>query len=161
MSSSNNRTINGYETIEGELVLSEITNSVLVTDSDGLVYGINNYISNLTSDAQTQINTINNNITTIEGEITTMNTNIGDKQNLSLNNVSSTWTANIGNYNYDFRRNDTNGQNFYIGNCNISTTATSNLYLSGPNNNSAFSISVGNANTRLTHNNSGSFVFNS
>ena len=59
MSSSNNRTINGYETIDGELVLSEITNSVLATDSDGLVYGINNYISNLTSDVQTQINTIN------------------------------------------------------------------------------------------------------
>ena len=29
MSSSNNRTINGYETIDGELVLSEITNQVL------------------------------------------------------------------------------------------------------------------------------------
>ena len=54
-----------------------------------------------------------------------------------------------------------NGQNFYIGNSNTSTTAKSNLYLSGPNNNSAFSISVGNANTTLTHNNSGSFVFNS
>ena len=50
MSSSNNRTINGYETIDGELVLSEITNQVLATDSDGLVCGINNYISNLTSD---------------------------------------------------------------------------------------------------------------
>ena len=50
MSSSNDRTINGYETIDGELVLSEITNSVLAIDSDGLVYGINNYISNLTSD---------------------------------------------------------------------------------------------------------------
>ena len=59
MSSSNNRTINGYETIDGGLVLSEITNSVLATDSDGLVYGINNYISNLTSDVQSQINTIN------------------------------------------------------------------------------------------------------
>ena len=80
MSSSNNRTINGYETIDGELVLSEITNQVLATDSDGLVYGINNYISNLTSDVQAQINTINNNITTIEGEITTINTNVGDKQ---------------------------------------------------------------------------------
>ena len=47
MTSTNNRTINGYETIDGELVLSEITNQVLATDSDGLVYGINNYISNL------------------------------------------------------------------------------------------------------------------
>ena len=76
MTSSNNRTINGYETIDGELVLSEITDQVLATDSDGLVYGINNYISNLTSDAQAQITTINNNITTIEGEITTINNNI-------------------------------------------------------------------------------------
>ena len=59
MTSTNNRTINGYETIDGELILTEITNSVLVTDSDGLVSRINNYISNLTSDAQTQINTIN------------------------------------------------------------------------------------------------------
>ena len=154
MSSSNNRTINGYETIDGELVLSEITDQVLATDSDGLVYGINNYISNLTSDAQAQITTINNNITTIEGEITTINnnittiegeittinTNVGDKQNLFLNNVSNTLTSNIANYNYDFIRNDTNGQNFYIGNSNTSTTATSNLYLSGPNYNNAFSI---------------------
>ena len=32
---------------------------MLATDSDGLVYGINNYISNLTLDVQSQINTIN------------------------------------------------------------------------------------------------------
>ena len=165
MTSTNNRTINGYETIDGELVLSEITNSVLVTDSDGLVYGINNYISNLTSDAQAQITTIDNNITTIEGEITTINNNItiieGDKQNLFLNNISSTLTSNIANYNYVFRRSDTSGQNFYIGNSNTTTTAQSNLYLSGPNNNSAFSISVGNGSTTLTHNNSGNWGFNS
>ena len=70
-------------------------------------------------------------------------------------------TSNVSNYNYDFRRSDTSGQNFYIGNSNTSTTATSNLYLSGPNNNSAFYISFGNGNTTLTHDNSGSFVFNS
>ena len=70
-------------------------------------------------------------------------------------------TSDISNYSYDFRRSDTNGQNFYIGNSNTSTTATSNFYMSGPNNNSAFSIGVGNGNTTLTHNNSGSFVFNS
>ena len=52
-------------------------------------------------------------------------------------------------------------QNFYIGNSNTSTTATSNLYLSGPNNNNAFSISVGNGSTTLTHNNSGNWGFNS
>ena len=73
MSSSNNRTINGYETIDGELVLSEITNSVLATDSDGLVYGINNYISNLTSDVQTQINTINTTLTNKENLLTAAN----------------------------------------------------------------------------------------
>ena len=61
----------------------------------------------------------------------------------------------------DFRRSDANGQNFYIGNSKTSTTATSNLYISGPNTNSAFTISVGNGNTTLTHDNSGSFVFNS
>ena len=70
-------------------------------------------------------------------------------------------TSNVANYNYDFRRNDTNRQNFYIGNSNTTTTATSNLYLSGPNNNSAFSISVGNGSTTLTHNNSGNWGFNS
>ena len=70
-------------------------------------------------------------------------------------------TSNVSNYNYDFRRSDTSGQNFYIGNSNISTTAQSNLYLSGPNNNSAFSISVGNGSTTLTHNNSGNWGFNS
>ena len=68
-----------------------------------------------------------------------------------LNNVSNTWTSNISNYNYDFRRSDGTGQNFYIGNSNTTTTAQSNLYFSGPNNNSAFSISVGNGNTTLTH----------
>ena len=201
MSSSNNRTINGYETIDGELVLSEITNSVLATDSDGLVYGINNYISNLTSDVQSQINTINTTLANKEDLLTAANKldmayvgsgnvssdeldmNIGNttfniyntflsvtgsidsltqnKQNLFLNNISSTLTSNVANYNYYFRRNDTNGQNFYIGNSNTSTTATSNLYLSGPNTNSAFDISVGNGNTTLTHDNSGSFVFNS
>ena len=195
MTSTNNRTINGYETIEGELVLSEITNSVLVTDSDGLVYGINNYISNLTSGVQSQINTINTTLANKEDLLTAANKldmayvgsgnvtsdeldmNIGNttfniyntflsvtgsidsltqnKQNLFLNNVSSTLASNVANYNYDFRRSDTSGQNFYIGNSNTSTTATSNLYLSGPNNNSAFSISVGNRSTTLTHNNSG------
>ena len=73
MTSTNNRTINGYETIEGELVLSEITNQVLATDSDGLVYGINNYISNLTSDVQTQINTINTTLLNKEDLLTAAN----------------------------------------------------------------------------------------
>ena len=153
MSSSNNRTINGYETIDGELVLSKITNQVLATDSDGLVYGINNYISNLTSDVQAQINTINTTLANKEDLLTAANKldmayvgsgnvsadeldmniknttfNIystflsvtGDidsltqnKQNLFLNNVSSTLTSNVANYNYDFRRSDTNGQNFW------------------------------------------------
>ena len=69
-------------------------------------------------------------------------------------------TSNVSNYNYDFRRSDTNGQNFYIGNSNISTTATSALYMSGPNTNSAFSILVGDGNTTITHNNSGNWGFN-
>ena len=155
MTSTNNRTINGYETIDGELVLSEITNQVLATDSDGLVYGINNYISNLTSDVQSQINTINTTLANKEDLLTAANKldmayvgsgnvssdeldmNIGNttfniyntflsvtgsidsltqnKQNLFLNNISSTLTSNVANYNYDFRRSDTNGQNFYIG----------------------------------------------
>ena len=78
-----------------------------------------------------------------------------------MNDVSNVLTSNVSNYNYDSRRSDTSGQNFYIGNSNTSTTATSNFYMSGPNNNSAFYIGVGNGNTTLTHNNSGSFVFNS
>ena len=73
MSSSNNRTINEYEIIDGELVLSEITNQVLATDSDGLVYGINNYISNLTSDVQSQINTINTTLANKEDLLTAAN----------------------------------------------------------------------------------------
>ena len=71
-------------------------------------------------------------------------------------------TLNISNYNYDFRRYDTNGQNFDIGNSNTSITAQSNLYSSGPNNNSAFSIGVtGSGNINITRNNSGNFRFNS
>ena len=68
-------------------------------------------------------------------------------------------TSNISNYDYDFRRNDATEQNFYIGNSNTTTTATSNFYMSGPNNNSTFSLSVENGSTTLTHDNSGSFVF--
>ena len=45
-------------------------------------------------------------------------------------------------HNYDLRRNDTTGQNFYIGNSNTNSSETSNFYMSGPNNNSAFSIGV-------------------
>ena len=101
-----------------------------------------NYLSGVTSGVPTQINSINS--------------------NLFLNNISNTWTSNIRNYNYDFTRSDTNGQNFYIGNSNTTTTTQSNLYLSGPNNNSAFSISVaGLGNTNITHNNSGNWGFNS
>ena len=61
-----------------------------------------------------------------------------NKQNLFLNDVSNVLTSNVSNYSYDFRRSDTSGQNFYIGNSNTSTTAQSNFYMSGPNNNSAF-----------------------
>ena len=50
-------------------------------------------------------------------------------QNIFLNNVSNTWTSNIGNYNYDFRRSDTNGQNFYIGNSNTSSILPLNIGL--------------------------------
>ena len=79
-----------------------------------------------------------------------------------MNDVFNVLTSNVSNYNYDFRRSDTSGQNFYIGNSNTSTTAQSNFYMSGPNNNSVFSISVGNWNsTTITHNNSGSWYFNS
>ena len=96
MSSSNNRTINGYETIDGELVLSEITNSVLATDSDGLVYGINNYISNLTSDVQTQINTINKTLANKEDLLTAANKL--DMASVGSGNVSSDeLDMNIGN----------------------------------------------------------------
>ena len=37
-----NRNINNYETIDGDLILSEINNKILATDNDGLVYGIEN-----------------------------------------------------------------------------------------------------------------------
>ena len=84
---------------------------------------------------------IYNTFLSVTGSIDSLTQN---KQNLFLNNVSSTLTSNVANYNYDFRRSDINGQNFYIGNSNTSTTAQSNLYLSGPNNNFALSIKVGN-----------------
>ena len=84
-----------------------------------------------------------------------------NKQNLFLNDVSNVLTSNVSNYNYDFRRSDTSGQNFYIGNSNTSTTATSEFYISGPNYNNAFSIGVGNGTTTLTHNNTGNWYFNS
>ena len=177
------------------------SNIVPVTDWTGTVLTNSNvsttqvnYLSNVTSDIQTQFNNTqplltaankldmayvgSGNVTSDELDMNIGNTTFNiyntflsvtgsvdsltqNKKNLFLNNISSTLTSNVANYNYDFRRSDTNGQNFYIGNSNISTTATSNLYLSGPNTNSAFYISVGNGNTTLTHDNSGSFVFNS
>jgi len=36
------RNINNYETIDGDLILSSITNKILSSDNDGLVYGIEN-----------------------------------------------------------------------------------------------------------------------
>ena len=54
------------------------------------------------------------------------------------------------------------GKIFYIGNSNTSTTAASGFYMSGLNNNSAFSISVESPNnTTITHNNSGNWIFDS
>ena len=46
-----------------------------------------------------------------------------NKQDIFLNNVSNVLTSNVSNYNYDFRRSDTTGQNFFIGNSNTSTAA--------------------------------------
>ena len=132
---------NGVTNLTGALNLTTLLDpKYILTSTGSLSSTVMGYLVNISSDVQTQINS---------------------KQNIFLNNVSNTWTSNIGNYNYDFRRSDGTEQNFYIGNSNTSTTSTSNLYLSGPNNNSAFSISVGNGNTTLTHNNSGGFIFNS
>ena len=36
------RNINNYETIDGDLIISEINNKILATDVDGLVYGLEN-----------------------------------------------------------------------------------------------------------------------
>ena len=52
----------------------------------------------------------------VTGDIDSLTQN---KQNLFLNKVSSTLTSNIANYNYDFRRSDTNGQNYYWDHLNI------------------------------------------
>ena len=69
---------------------------MLATDSDGLVYGINNYISNLTSDVQSQINTINTALANKEDLLTAAN-NL-DMAYVGSGNVSSDeLDMNIGN----------------------------------------------------------------
>ena len=141
------------------------SNIVPVTDSTGTVLTNSNvsttkvnYLSNVTSDIQTQFNNTqplltaankldmayvgSGNVSSDELDMNIGNTTFNiystflsvtgsidsltqNKQNLFLNDVSSTLTSNVANYNYDFRRSDANGQNFYIGNSNTSTTATS------------------------------------
>ena len=140
MSSSNNRTINGYETIDGELVLSEITNQVLATDSDGLVYGINNYISNLTSDVQSQINTINTTLANKEDLLTAANKL--DMAYVVSGNVSSDeLDMNIGNKTFNIFNTflsvtgsidslTQNKQNLFLNNVsNVLTSNVSNLIM--------------------------------
>ena len=112
-----------------------------------------NYLSGVTSDIQTQFNSkqnllsstnlvnasyigtgiINNTVFNyLSGVTSNIQTQLNNLQPLFLNNVSNTWTSNIGNYNYDFRRSDISGQNFYIGNSNTSTTSTSNFCAINP-----------------------------
>ena len=40
MINTNYRSVNGYQTFDGNLILSSITNSILSTDSTGLIYGV-------------------------------------------------------------------------------------------------------------------------
>ena len=216
MINTNYRSVNGYQTFDGNLILSSITNSILSTDSTGLIYGVTsnplnflkdngsgsytfsqitsddvqfklnsnivpvtdstgtvltnsnvsttqvNYLSNVTSDIQTQFNNTqplltaankldmayvgSGNVSSDELDMNIGNTTFNiystflsvtgsidsltqNKQNLFLNDVSSTLTSNVSNYSYDFRRSDTSGQNFYIGNSDTSTTASSEFYM--------------------------------
>ena len=90
--------VSGSTNLTGPLVLNtKLDPQYILTSTGSLTSNIMGYLVNVSSDVQTQINA---------------------KQNIFLNNVSNTWTSNISNYNYDFRRSDTNGQNFYIGNSN-------------------------------------------
>ena len=46
----NYRSVNGYQTFDGNLILSSITNSILSTDSTGLIYGVTSNPSNFLKD---------------------------------------------------------------------------------------------------------------
>ena len=50
MINSNYRSVNGYQTFEGNLILPSITHSILSTDSTGLIYGVTSNPSNFLKD---------------------------------------------------------------------------------------------------------------
>ena len=50
MINTNYRSVNGYQTFDGNLILSSITNSILSTDSTGLIYGVTSNPSNFLKD---------------------------------------------------------------------------------------------------------------
>ena len=104
------------------------------TDSDGLVYGINNYISNLTSDVQSQINTINTTLANKEDLLTAANKL--DMAYVGSGNVTSDeLDMNIGNTTFNIYNTflsvtgsidslTQNKQNLFLN--NVSNTLTSN-----------------------------------
>ena len=46
----NFRSTTGYNTFQGDLILDSVTNQILSSDSNGLVYGISNSIGNFLKD---------------------------------------------------------------------------------------------------------------
>ena len=50
MINTNYRSVNGYQTLDGNLILSSITNSILSTDSTGLIYGVTSNPTNFLKD---------------------------------------------------------------------------------------------------------------
>ena len=100
----NFRSTTGYNTFQGDLILDSVTNQILSTDSDGLVYGISNSIGNFLKDVDgsgtytfSQITSddvqfkLNSNIVPVTDSTGTVltNSNVSTTQINYLSNVTS------------------------------------------------------------------------
>ena len=103
MINTNYRIVNGYQTFDGNLILSSITNSILSTDSTGLIYGVtlnpSNFLKDYGSGSYTFSQTtsddvqfkLNSNIVPVTDSTGTVltNSNVSTTQVNYLSNVTS------------------------------------------------------------------------
>ena len=102
----------------------------------------------LSSNVQTQINTIN--------------TVLGTKQDTIFNNISNVITS-ASNYNFDFRRTDTGTDPIlYLGSQATGTTWVAKLYFSDVSNANGFEIqhACAGTTTNINHNGTGNWAIN-
>ena len=132
----NFRSTTGYNTFQGDLILDSVTNQILSSDSNGLVYGISNSIGNFLKDVDgsgtytfSQITSddvqfkLNSNIVPVTDSTRTVltNSNVSTTQVNYLSNVTSDTQTQI-----NSKQNIINSSNLlnvsYVGNGDVTNT---------------------------------------